>query len=50
MKFVQLIEYNKRDICLQKLCTKWDRKISSRPLLVFLKEIYDVFISKWSVA
>ena len=21
MKFVQLIEYNKRDICLQKLCT-----------------------------
>ena len=44
MKFVQLIEYNKKDICLQKLCTKWDRKASSRPILVFLKEIYKMYL------
>ena len=33
MKFGQLIEYNKRNIFLQKLCRKWGRKTS----LYFLK-------------
>ena len=32
-----LIEYNKRSIFLQKLCRKWGRETSSRPLLIFLK-------------
>ena len=35
MKFGQLIEHNKRNIFLQKLCGKWDRETSSRPLLFF---------------
>ena len=35
MKFGQLIEYNKRNIFLQKLCGKWDRETSSRPLFIF---------------
>ena len=30
MKFGQLIEYNKRNIFLQKLCRKWGRETSSR--------------------
>ena len=34
MKFGQLIEYNKRNIFLQKLCRKWGRETSSRPLFV----------------
>ena len=37
MKFGLLIEYNKRNIFLGKLCRKWGRKTSSRPLL-FLKK------------
>ena len=37
MKFGQLIEYNKRNIFLQKLCGKWGRETSSRPLY-FLKK------------
>ena len=32
IKFGQLIEYNKRNIFLQKLCQKWGREASSRPL------------------
>ena len=32
MKLRQLIEYNKRKIFLQKLCRKWGRETSSRPL------------------
>ena len=35
MKFVQLIEYNKRKIFLQKLCRKWGKETSSRPLFIF---------------
>ena len=27
MKFGQLIDYNKRNIFLQKLCGKWDRRL-----------------------
>ena len=34
-KFGQLIEYNKRNIFLQKLCGKWGRETSSRPLFIF---------------
>ena len=43
-KFSQLIEYNKRNIFLQKLCRKWDKKTSSR-----LKNLVGVE-SKWSAA
>ena len=35
MKFGQLIEYNKRNIFLQKLCGKWGRETRSRPLFTF---------------
>ena len=35
MKRGQLIEYNKENIFLQKLCRKWGREISSRPLFLF---------------
>ena len=35
MKFGQLIEYNKRNIFLQKLRGKWSRGTSSRPLFIF---------------
>ena len=35
MKFGQLIEYNKKNIFLQKLCRKWGRETSSRPLFIF---------------
>ena len=42
MTFGQLIEYNKRNIFLQKSCRKWDRHTSSR-LLFFLKNaLYEV--------
>ena len=36
MKLGQLIERNKRNIFLQKLCRKWGKETSSRPLY-FLK-------------
>ena len=36
MKFDRLIEHNKKNIFLQKLCRKWGRGTSSRPL--FLKK------------
>ena len=35
IKFDQLIKYNKRNIFLQKLCEKWGRETSSRPLIFF---------------
>ena len=35
MKFVQLIEYSKRPTFLQKLCRKWGKETSSRPLFIF---------------
>ena len=35
MKFGQLIEYNKINIFLQKLCRKWGKETSSRPLFIF---------------
>ena len=38
IKIGQLIEYNK-DIFLQKLCGKWIRETSSRPLFIFLKSL-----------
>ena len=34
MKFGQLIEYNKRNYFLEKLCGKWGRGTSSRPLFI----------------
>ena len=39
MKFGHLIEYNKRNINLQKLCRKWGKEASSRPLFVFQKSL-----------
>ena len=35
MKVCQLIDYNKRNNFLQKLCGKWSRDTSSIPLLIF---------------
>ena len=35
MKFGQLIKYDKRNIFLQKLCRKWGKETSSRPLFIF---------------
>ena len=35
MKFGQLIEYSKKNIFLQKLCRKWGKETSSRPLFIF---------------
>ena len=35
MQFVQLIDYNKRNMFLQKLCRKWGKETSSRPLFIF---------------
>ena len=37
MRFGQLTEYNKRNIFLQKLCGKWGKETSSRPLFDFLR-------------
>ena len=45
MKYSQLIEYNKSNIFLQKLCRKWSKETSSRPLY-FLKKIWGE--SEWS--
>ena len=39
MKFGQFIEYNKRNIFLQKLCQKWGRETSSRLLFTFWKSL-----------
>ena len=35
MKFGQLIEYNKKNIFLQKLCGKGGKETSSRSLFIF---------------
>ena len=35
MKFGQLIEHNTRNSLLQKLCGKWGRVTSSRPLFIY---------------
>ena len=35
MKFGQLIEYNKKDIFVKKLCGNWDSETSSRLSIVF---------------
>ena len=34
MKFCQLVEYDKRNIFLQKLCGKWGSETSSRPIFI----------------
>ena len=39
MKFGHLIEYNNINIFLQKLCEKWGRETSFRPLFIFFKKI-----------
>ena len=49
LKFGQLIEYNNKNVFLQKLCRKWGRETSSTPLFGFWKSfIWDK--SKWSAA
>ena len=48
-KFGQLLEYNKRNIFLQKLCGKWGNETSSRPLFIFKKSLI-WGESKWSGA
>ena len=35
IKFGQLIEYNKGNMFFQKLCGKWGRETSFRPLFIF---------------
>ena len=35
VKFVQVIEYNKRTIFLQKSCRNWDSETSFRSLFIF---------------
>ena len=49
MKFGQLLEYNKRNIFLQKLCRKWGKETSSRPLFIFSKSLI-WGESKWCAA
>ena len=49
MNFDQLIEYNKRNVFLQKLCGKWSRETSSQALFIFLKSLI-WGESKWSAA
>ena len=49
MKLGHLIEYNKRNISIQKLCRKWGRETSSRSLFIFQKCL-TWGKSKWSVA
>ena len=45
----QLLENNKRNIFLQKLCGKWGRETSFRPLFIFSKSLIGGN-SKWSAA
>ena len=40
MEFGQVMEYNKRNIFLQKSCKKWDRETSSRCRVCFLIKLY----------
>ena len=49
MKFGRLIQYNNRNIFLQKLCEKWSRETSSRPLFFFQKSLI-WGEGKWSAA
>ena len=49
MKFGQLIKYNKRNNFFQKLCRKWGKETSSRPLFVLKKSLI-WGESKWSAA
>ena len=49
MKFGQLIEYNKRNIFLQKVCWKWSKETSSKPVSFFYKSL-TWGESKWSAA
>ena len=49
MKLGQLIEYNERNIFLQKLCQKWGRETSPTPLFIFLKSLI-WGQRKWSAA
>ena len=37
MKRGQLVEYNKRNVFLEKLCEKWGKETSPRPLLILEK-------------
>ena len=48
VKFGQLIEYNKRNYFLQKLCGKWDRGTSSTALFFFVNLIWGE--GKWFAA
>ena len=47
MKLGKIIEYNKRNIFIQKSCGKWGRETSSRPII--LKGLISGK-SKWSAA
>ena len=42
MKFGQVIEDNKANIFLWKVCRKWARETSFRPLLFSKKALYEV--------
>ena len=42
IKFGQLREWNVKNIFLQKLCRKWGRETSSRPLFLFLNVLFKV--------
>ena len=48
MKFHQLIEHDKRNTFLQKLCGKWDWETSSRPFFLKKKKSLRWGESKWS--
>ena len=39
MKLGQLIEYNKTNIFLQKLCGRWGSETNFSPLLLFLERL-----------
>ena len=49
MKFGQLIDYDKINVFLQKLCKTWGRETSSRALFIFWKSLM-WSQSKWSAA
>ena len=49
MTFGHSIEYSKRNIFLQKLCRKWGKKTSFRPLFIFSKSLIGGE-RKWSAA
>ena len=49
VKFGQIIEHKKRNTFYKKLCGKWGRENSARPLFIFQKNLI-WGESKWSVA